>query len=708
MNRGPELLAPAGSPEGVRAAVQNGADAVYMGGTAFNARRRAKNFTEETLEECIRYCHLYGVKVYCTFNILIGDREFEEAARQLCLLQSLGTDALIVQDLGAAALCRRLIPGMPLHASTQMALHDLGGVRKAAELGFSRAVVARELQARDLAYLCRESPIEIETFVHGALCGAVSGQCYMSAVIGRRSGNRGLCAQPCRMEYTPEGSGRKNVPLMSLKDLCMASHLHELADMGIACLKIEGRMRRPEYTGLVTGVYRRALDEGRCPTREETDRLRLMFSRDGFTDGYFTGNTVNKDRPAVSGMYGVKGEAPQRELEELCAAQRRIYEIDCPRRSPVDCVFTAHAGGPLRLTVTDDAGHEASAEASAAEPARNVPTAPERVEQNLRKWGGTPFFAEKAEIRMDGGLAIPMSSVNALRRTCAEALADARQHLPKDTGDVRAAVLPEGFTAGRKAPDAAEPALFIQAETVEQAAACAGYAARTYLPLEVMAERDGWQGLPEPVAVMPRVVHPHQTAEIRGMLEAVRGKGVKAVLTCGLGGLAEARALGFTVYGDFGLNLYNSASARELAGMGFASLTTSFELQWAAVRDLEKPVPTEAVVYGRLPLMVFENCLIRSGLGRCGCGAPRWLTDRTGQKFLLLKGFGCRTRLFNGSPLYLADRRDDYRALGLSAVRLMFTAEAPADCGRIAEAYARGGAPMEEGSTRGLYYRGVE
>ena len=283
-----ELLAPAGSPEAVIAAVQNGADAVYLGMGDFNARRGAKNFTEEEFEKAVRYCRIRGCKVYVTLNTLVNDREIEPAVSAAKLASDMGADGIIIQDLGLIRAIRSALPDIPLHASTQMSLHDLAGVQAAAEMGLTRAVLARELSMEQIRFITKHATIETEVFCHGALCFCYSGQCYMSALIGRRSGNRGMCAQPCRMEYSL--TGRMDEHPLSLKDACLADRLQELEEAGVACLKIEGRMKRPEYTAIVTGIYAKALREHRAPSPEEMALLEQAFSRQGFTQGYINGD----------------------------------------------------------------------------------------------------------------------------------------------------------------------------------------------------------------------------------------------------------------------------------------------------------------------------------------------------------------------------------------------------------------------------------
>ena len=333
-----ELLAPAGSMESVTAAVQNGADAVYLGYGDFNARRNAKNFTHEEAAAAVSYCHLRGAKVFLTLNTLLTDRELPGAARVAEEINEMGVDAVIVQDLGVARMLRQVAPDLHLHGSTQMTVHSLDGVKQCADLGMTRAVLSRELSRDQIEYICANAPIEIETFVHGALCMCYSGQCYLSSLIGGRSGNRGLCAQPCRMKYG-WGSRADEYPL-SLKDMSLASHLGELEQMGVACLKIEGRMKRPEYVAIVTGVYARALREKREPTAEEMAQLEAAFSRQGFTQGYFL------DRKGPE-MFGTRQE--EQAPVELYAQARSTYESGENRKEPVHLYAMIRAGSPARI-----------------------------------------------------------------------------------------------------------------------------------------------------------------------------------------------------------------------------------------------------------------------------------------------------------------------------------------------------------------------
>ena len=419
-----ELLSPAGGFDSLIAAVQTGADAVYMGFGAFNARRSAKNFTDEEFASAVSYCHLRGVRVFLTLNTLLTDRELVQAADALKKACAMGVDAILVQDWGLLTLAREIVPDVPLHASTQMSLFTLGGANEAAALGMERVVLARELNRDEVREICAGCPAEIEIFIHGALCMCYSGQCEMSAVVGERSGNRGACAQPCRLPYGVDGPCRGGHPL-SLKDANLSAYLGEMAEMGVACLKLEGRMKRPEYVAVITGIYRRLLDEKRRPTAEESRRLEQAFSRSGFTDGYWLG----KKGPQ---MFGTRPEnAP--EPKELFAEARAQYENGREnRRIPVSLAIRVQAGKPVSLAVACQSNNglmNVWAQGPVPETARSRALTAEELRERLSKTGGTVFTVEQFRAELDDGLMLPASVINGLRRDALEGL---KQRLEQD------------------------------------------------------------------------------------------------------------------------------------------------------------------------------------------------------------------------------------------------------------------------------------
>ena len=692
-----ELLAPAGSMESVKAAVQNGAGAVYLGCGDFNARRNAKNFTLEEAAAAVSYCHLRDTKVFLTLNTLLTDRELPRAAQVAAQISDMGVDAVIVQDLGVARMLRQVAPEVHLHASTQMTVHSLDGVKECADLGMTRAVLSRELSRDQIAYICQNSPIEIETFVHGALCMCYSGQCYLSSVIGGRSGNRGLCAQPCRLKY---GWGKKadSWPL-SLKDMSLASYLRELDQMGVTCLKIEGRMKRPEYVAVVTGIYARAIQEERAPTEEELNQLQAAFSRQGFTQGYF----LDQKGPD---MFGTRQE--EAEPRELFAQARATYESGENRKTPVRLYAWIQAGEPAQVAAEDLQGRLARVEGPVPEAAVNVPLTREKVEGQLGRTGGTPFHCETATARVDEGLSLPLSALNALRRQVLEELGKLRSAPPeRKTGEYHPGVRYEN----PKEP----PILTLSVRRAEQITAelLAFKPGRVYIPCDEGAScpdavRLCQEAGAQVCALLPRICWDREVPLLEQQLETLKKLGVKEAMAGTLDGVRRAREAGFAVRGDFGLGVYNSQTLKELKKLGLCSATASFELKFAQIRDLSKAVPMEAIVYGQLPLMITENCMIHNHTGQHTCEEGQRLVDRKGEHFPVVKAWGCRNEILNGKALFLADKAADYQRLGLESVRLMFTTETPGECVQVLERYQGQGRYKPAEWTRGLYYRDVE
>lgn len=693
-----ELLAPAGSMEALRAAVCNGADAVYLGADTFNARMNARNFSAADLQEAVVYCHVRGVKVHLTLNTLVLDREMPRAAELIRLAASCGVDAFIVQDLGVVSLCRQLAPDVPIHASTQMSIHSLEGVMEAAALGCSRVVLARELPAEEIAHICKKSPVEIEVFVHGALCMCYSGQCYLSSVIGRRSGNRGQCAQPCRLPY---GYGRfesTRYPL-SLKDNCLAGELDELRRMGVASIKIEGRMKRPEYVAIVTRAYRTVLNGGRLMP-SDLQELETAFSRQGFTDGYFRGQTG-------SDMFGRRQEGE--DTADLFASARATYEQGEPQRIGVRFYAMIRRGEPAQLAVEDPDGNLCRTRGPVPEQAVYRSLTPQDLEQQLKKTGGTPYLCTAVRSSLDPDLMLPASAINAMRR-------DVIAELTAKRGRAAPARLNAYDEPPRYDGIAGEPQLTIAVRTAGQITSRMLSMKPTvlYVPLSELAEHPD---LPQRVgvetqlaAILPRVIWSGELAPVARQLRTVYEMGVRQVLAGNLGQLHIARAAGFAVRGDFGLNIVNSRAMRYLREQGLDSQLLSFELTLPQIRDISKAVPAELLIYGRLPLMLMENCVMKNRTGICACqtGTVR-LVDRVGEEFPIVKDPGtCRNVLLNGKKLYLLDKKDALRGMGLWALRLQFTTENPGEIDKVLMDY-QGRAVFDAGSyTRGLYSRGVE
>ena len=654
----PELLCPAGDVMALHAAVDAGADAVYIGACGFNARKNATNFTPDVMREAIQLAHAYGVKVYVTQNTLILDRELPDYLSAAESALAAGADALIVADLGGAMEIHRHFPEAELHASTQMSGHNAEAAHRLASLGFSRMVCAREMSLDDIRAFTASSPIEAEVFVHGALCVCHSGQCLFSSVVGGRSGNRGECAQPCRLPYGERG--RESYPL-SLKDLALARHVPALIDAGVASFKIEGRMKSPEYVRAVASVYRRLLDERRGATDEEMRFLADVFSRGGFTDGYFK-------KQIGRGMLGVRSESDKQTSRALTPFR------GIERKIPLHMEAEILRDRPAKLTVT--AGDRVGvAEGPVPFEAMNAPMTEDSVRERLSKLGGTPFEARWERLDLDEGLMLPVSALNALRRDAVDALRPPEKEVVKASSEPLA---PRGEAVS------ARTARYERAEEIPPEAR--EFFDIIYLPLE------RYDGSVEGV-VLPPVVFDSERDEVEQLLRAAYDKGARHALVGNLGHLDAVLACGLIPHGDFRLNVTNRASLAMTERLGLRDVIVSPELTLPQVRDLGGA--RSLVVYGRLPLMILEKCVGRELGGCAACESGQIsLVDRRGAKFPVLRTFRHRSLVCNSLPTCMSDMPDKLAALGACGQHFIFTIESANECRRVIEAFRRG-LPLE-------------
>ena len=746
----PELLSPAGSPEALEAAITAGADAVYLGGSRFNARMNAHNFDTAALREAVSYAHRMGSRVYLTLNTLVWDRELTDAVEAAYEAACAGVDALIIADMGAASLIHHALPALPLHASTQFSGHNAAAGRLLSGQGFSRFVIARETSLTDLAYAVENNPLEVEVFIHGALCVSHSGQCLFSSVVGGRSGNRGECAQPCRLPYGCEGclgtapkqdprkgqsrpapkgkySDRRSpdpdsesYPL-SLKDLSLAAHVPALIRAGVSSLKIEGRMKSPGYVSGVTAIWRRLLDEGRAATPEEITALGDLFSRGGFTDGYQTGR-INRS------MMGVRSESDK---ERTAAAEKAALREKHPPRLPLTMEFTAASETPVTLTVSSPLfrcnNHipPVSVTVTGDQPlsAETSPLTAEAVEKQLSRTGGTPYVPTTITARVEGGLLLPLSSLNALRREALEKLDNARMAAmpqPAEGYAFRAAEgIPEALTTNH-APSSADfpmrTARFHHPEAMTEEAAA--YFEILYLPLNkrhptfVPTEKQG--------ILLPPVIFDRETAAFHAAMTAALQSGIRHFLVSNPGQLpliddaAEACGIPWDslfLHGDLRLNVTNSPAAARYLSLGLTDVLLSPELTPPRVRDISRALTDQelsaaagCVVYGRLPLMLLEKCAIREiyrhkkpdAVCREICGRhSAVLRDRMGKEFPVLREEGSdggqhRNLVCNSLPTGMSDRPDELARLGAGQHHFIFTVESPAEVDRVIAAYREG------------------
>ncbi len=664
----PELLCPAGSPEALAAAIEGGADAVYLGGMAFNARMGAKNFTLDELRNGISLAHAYGKKVYITANTAVFDRDLSEFLRAAEDAYLCGADALIVADLGAAQQIRRRIP-IALHASTQCAGHNAEAAKLLSDIGFSRMVCAREMSREQLSLFVDNSPIEAEVFVHGALCVCHSGQCLFSSLVGGRSGNRGECAQPCRLPFTKD---KKAFYPLSLKDLSLACHVPELIELGIASLKIEGRMKSPEYVRDVTAVWRRLLDEGRGADDREMAQLAAIFSRGGFTDGYYTGR-VGKQ------MLGIRSEGDKQSSRE----QQPFGGLT--RKIPLSLSATLKADGPMSLTLCGEHGRSVTVTGEVPQIARTAPLTRESVEKNLTKLGNTPYFAQSVSVALDEGLMVPISQLNALRRAAIEAFSTSEQ---TESRRSEADFLP--LEAKKREPSQkaqilpVRTAVFYKADSIPPEAF--GYFDRIFTPLEAYDPRTNG-------VILPPVIPDDRLDQVKRLLARAKKNGAVHALFGNAGHLSLIKEAGLVPHGNIALNVTNGESAALWQTLGVETILLSPELTLPQMRDIHGPCG--GVVYGRVPLMVTEKCVGKE-LGSCeSCQAGRTvLTDRKGVDFPVLSAWEHRSLILNSVPLYMADRQDELRRSGLAVKHFIFTIESREQVRQILSAYQKHTPPI--------------
>ena len=670
----PEILAPAGGEEQLLAAVRCGADSVYLGAGVFNARRNAANFSFDRLAEAVRYCHTHGVKVYVTVNTLVTEDELPALERTADRIAQAGADAVILQDMAALRLFAAKYPALRRVASTQTAVHDTDGARFLQDVGFDSFVLARELTLGEMEKICSAVDIPAEAFVHGAHCMSLSGACALSAMLGGRSGNRGLCAQPCRLDWKCGGCGH----VLSLKDMSLIKHIGALRDAGVAALKIEGRMKRPEYVAAAVTACKNAR-EGR-PFDENA--LTAVFSRGGFTDGYLTGE---RDK----GMFGYRTKEDVTAAEKVLRSLAALYRKETPL-VPVDMTF-AMTGTGASLAVSDGT-RSASVDGPVPESAQTRPLDVARAREQLSKTGGTQYYTGAFRADIAPGLTLPASALNGMRRAALEELDALRGQVPESVSRPYEPVEPT-----RRPHPSPSPlwGRFYRAGQI----ACPEALERLILPLEEIAPALLDQYGNRLVGELPAALFPEDEDALERRLGALRDAGLREVWTDNIYGIGLGRRLGLTVRGGFGLNILNAQAMDFYAARGLASLTVSFELPMKKLRALDCAVPWGIGAYGRLPLMRFRACPVRASLGCGACGGRGSLTDRRGVAFPVECGAQKYASLLNSVPLHIAGRDDpgDFRLL-------WFTREAPEECVGVIEDFLRD-RPSEKPRTGGLYYR---
>ncbi len=675
-----EILLPVGSKDMLIAAVRSGADAVYLGAKDFSARRNAENFDITELKEAVKYCHIRGVRCYLTLNILIKESELRSAFNLARDAYNLGIDGIIIEDLGLAKILNEKIPDLSLHASTQMSVHSAASLPILKEMGFKRVVVAREMSKTDLSELCKRAKaldMEIEVFVHGALCMCMSGQCQLSAFLGSRSGNRGLCAGPCRLPFKAEnGTGYD----LSLKDLSLLDYLGELSKMGVSSFKIEGRMKRPEYVAAAGAAARQSLDKGYVDA-ELNNTLRDVFSRSGFTDGYFTDN-LGKE------MFGIRTKDDVLSANKAFPKLHEIYRNE--RKSvgvSVKCIVKENK--PLSLTLCDGE-NTVTAKGDIPQKAQNRAVTPQDVLKNITKFGNTPYYENANEIIVDNGLFVSAGALNELRRKAVEKLDKKRSEIKREKSN--AVFENNDFKASEKTPKLVcrfsnETQIPVNLKDIEA----------VIYPLECNPEK-----VPQHKNVIidiPRGIKAEKLISER--LRCFREKGIKNALCGNLSAVEIAKKEDFNIVADTGLNCFNSLSAKALEKLGAKAVTVSYEM--ALEDDFESPIQKGIIAYGNVPLMLFKNCPIKNGKACKDCDKKGVLTDRMGTEFPIRCRMGY-SEMLNCVPIWMADRQKELK--NFDFLTLYFTDETAERVEEVISAFGQA-SPPDTKHTRGLYYRGT-
>lgn len=671
-----EILAPAGGREQLEAAVLSGADAVYLGAKNFNARRNASNFEDTDLCETVSYCHSHNVKVHVTLNTLVCDNEIPLLIEEVKNIAKAGVDAVIVQDLGVARIVRETVPDLEMHASTQMTIHNLSGVQAAKELGFKRVVLSRELSLEEIRYICENTDVEIETFVHGALCMCMSGACYLSSMIGGRSGNRGLCAQPCRLDFQFKDKDHA----LSLKDMSYIPNLRELEKAGVCSVKIEGRMKRPEYVAAAVSACRQAR-EGLVP---DMDSLKAVFSRQGFTDGYYTGKRT-------ADMFGYRSHEDVLSSEKVLKSLRAIYKGE-NNYIPVNMsIFLSEYKSSI-LTVSDGA-ESVSVTGDVCEKAQNSAADYSLCLKYLSKTGNTPYYLENLSVDVEGSPFVSAGYLNNLRR-------DALDLLSAQKGCIKPHPCKETVLPSFPKHETTKKEIRVRALTFHQISFLSD-ADFVILPLdEILENPQKAEETKNLIAEISPILFVSEERKLEEKLKTLKEIGIDDVLTDNIGALYLAKKLGFNVHGGYGLNILNTVSLSEYERMGLCDALLSFENHAAKIKDFGGSLKRGILSYGFLPLMKTRACPLKSKDGCQNCKGRGMIKDRMGNDFLYLcsgRQFGT---LLNSVPLYVSDK--DIK--GIDFEMLYFTQESPERCKEIFD-LAISRKPFDADRTNGLYYR---
>ncbi len=650
-----ELLSPAGGVEALHAAVQNGADAVYLGEKSFSARQSAENFDNESLKEAVKYAHQRGTLVYLAMNTLVGQKELAGFEKGVAEAAECGVDALIIQDFGGAEIARRVCPELPVHASTQMSAHNEKDVEYLLKRGFSRIVLARGLTSEEISKIYKNTGASLEVFVHGALCVCVSGQCLMSSFIGGRSGNRGRCAQPCRQLYTAEG---KKGYFLSPRDLCLLDEITALNEAGVESLKIEGRMKSGEYVATVTGIYRKYLDNPQKAEKNDIKELEGVFVRgDGFTKGYFSHvNTPEIMNYNISND-NISSKGDKDILKKAALTYREGVEN---KKIGVNCSFSVRDDQGAYLVMSDGV-NTVCKHSNIVENAVNVALSGEKAAEYLGKLGSTPFKLEGLECDISPGLTMSAKEINNLRRECADEILKLRgEAVKRETYK---------FEYEYESPPQKKIKVAASVMTEEQLLG-ANKADYIYMPLSLFEKVDKMDNY---VVMLPKV-----TYDVEKYIARLKACGAKKVLSSTYGVAKALADAGFEVWGDYGLNAYNAVSVNEYKREGISHITLSPELSGGEIKSITSKTDAECEVlaYGRMMMMTTRACIVKGVRKKCECDKPLTLYDKTGAGFLVYSDKNVHINMiYNANVTFTADKREEMLGLGVDVLRLSFTDE---------------------------------
>lgn len=694
-----EIIASAGSPEGVTAAVQNGADAVAVSIASPGAHAGSKNFTNDEFYRAAEYCRVRGVAIYLALDSLVSDDELASAVQTAVFAVRSGADAVIVSDIGLLRALRKALPDTHLHCGPGMNIHSAEGVRIASAMGATRVVLAGEMPKEAIAAVAHEKSIELEILVQGETCISYCGQCYLSAASNRLGANRGKCRELCRQQFTT-GSRLTDHPL-SLRESCLVAHVDEIDKMGIKALRIDGSLRRPEYTAVLTGIYARAVHQKREPSDEELRTIVEAFSQRGLTDGYFTSKT-DKSMLAVE----------DRDLptdHKVYHTARKNYLNGEYQRVPVRFAAELKLGREARIAAADDRRNTATALGGKPEPAFHRITDSAALSTAFHRTEGTPFYCAGVKSVVEPEIVLQSGELTKMCRDVLAQLMEKRKALV-NTPKIES-YTPVLTDAGRNAPPVITVSIMranqLSNELFELTPAV------LYVPVSEFrhtAKLRPYIENPEitVAAALPGVIMPSELNRILDILGAAKRAGVTDVLVSNIGHILPVRELGFNVRGDYGLNIFSSYSLSAAKDLGLTSAMLSFEMSLDQIRAASKPLDTEIFAYGRLPLMYTENCVIKFALGTCSCESPMSISDTSGAKYPVMRAHvdSCRNVLLSPRKVFLADRISDFK--GAWGMRLAFSTENAQECAAVMRRYKGIGQHEPGGTMRGMYYKGVQ